>query len=186
MGVKKVGNKYDKLNYFFKNSELDKDNTSYLTHKRTDLMYKLYDTLSEHINEELVRSRGNYGSPLVLVLKNKDQDILIDFYNKILSNRGFEINHVYITYYEKCSNTRFNNIALMKELKLFTKSSRFIMHNVGIPKELEPLCDSVDFNIIKKLYDNKVSAEEKLEVKKYFIERTQKSMNYFFTNFILV
>lgn len=139
---------------------------------------KMYNYLKEKTNDNIItRGKHNYCSPLVIVLKNKSQDNILKLYEGILKKRNIEINDIYISYYDKCSDSELNKKAFIKEIKIL-QCDNIIAHSIPVKSKK---IINIDYDgCVKSLFLDDTNIEEKKRIKEYLLNKIKPAFNEYF------
>lgn len=109
--------------------------------KRLDIIEGTYNEIVSKLKKKVAFERGkyNYASPLVLILKSKEQLPALDIYDRaVFSKRKIPLSDLYVTVFEDTDNEEINKEILKKHLEAFSDSI-IILHNIwfdGLPSNV--------------------------------------------------
>ncbi|MGL5458749.1 MAG: hypothetical protein ACRDBY_03940 [Cetobacterium sp.] len=117
---------------YIKNNNIDDNNYVIEYYKKNSSLEKMYNYLINVTNETLVCGYGDLNSKLVIILRDKSCDYMIEVYKKTLEFCGLYVSSAYITYLCKSSNMELNFSALKKELEILSQDKIVLMNGFNI------------------------------------------------------
>ena len=143
-------------------------------------MDAIYDALTELTQgkEILLRGKHNYASSVVIYLRDKSQDRILDFYTNVLRKRGLDISKVYVTYFNKCSVAKLNMNSFKREVTLFGNDTIFLFHNLPVNRKKIPFDNIIEIDYddcVANYYDEDEDKEYKREIITYLHKKTKRA-----------